>query len=326
MSADIAVEAVAVTKSFGDHQVLRGLSLAVPRGTVYSLLGPNGAGKTTTVRILATLARPDRGHVRVAGFDALACRREVRGRISLTGQYAAVDAAQTGAENLRMAGRLSGLTRPQSRRRADELLTQFGLADSGGRRVSTYSGGMRRRLDLAAGLVSRPEVMFLDEPTTGLDLPGRQAIWQVVRELADAGGTIFLTTQYLEEADRLADRVAVLDGGVIVADDSPATLKRQVGQRQLRLELADDASFTAVLRRLGARATRSDRDALLIDIATSGAGPAVRALLDEIDPDRTAVRRFAVHDVSLDAVFLALTGRPGASGQPAREEMETGNV
>lgn len=326
MPADIAVEAVAVTKSFGDHQVLRGLNLAVPRGTVYSLLGPNGAGKTTTVRILATLARPDRGQIRVAGFDALACRREVRSRISLTGQYAAVDAAQTGAENLRMAGRLSGLTRPQSRRRADELLTQFGLADSGGRRVSTYSGGMRRRLDLAAGLVSWPEVMFLDEPTTGLDLPGRQAIWQVVKELADAGGTIFLTTQYLEEADRLADRVAVLDGGVIVADDSPATLKRQVGQRQLELELADDASFAAVLRRLGGRATRSDRDALLIDIATSGDGPAVRALLDEIDPGRTAVRRFAVHDVSLDAVFLALTGRPGASGQPAREEMETGNV
>src|SRR5579862_19076 len=227
--SDIAVEAAEVTKSFGDHQVLRGLSLAVPRGTVYSLLGPNGAGKTTTVRILATLARPDSGRVRVAGFDALGQRREVRSRISLTGQHAAVDAAQTGAENLRMAGRLAGLTRLQARQRAGELLAQFGLADAGDRRASTYSGGMRRRLDLAAGLVSRPEVMFLDEPTTGLDLLGRQAIWQVITDLAAAGGTIFLTTQYLEEADQLADRVAVLDGGTIVADDTPAALKRQVG-------------------------------------------------------------------------------------------------
>jgi ABC-2 type transport system ATP-binding protein len=323
MSAEIAVEADAVTKSFGDRQVLRGLSLAVPRGTVYSLLGPNGAGKTTTVRILATLSRPDGGRVRVAGFDALASRREVRRRISLTGQYAAVDAAQTGAENLRMAGRLAGLTRPQARRRADELLAQFGLADSGDRRASTYSGGLRRRLDLAAGLVSRPEVMFLDEPTTGLDLPGRQAIWHVIRELADAGGTIFLTTQYLEEADQLAGRVAVLDGGVIVADDSPAALKRQVGRSELALELADAESFAAVSGRLGGRAVRHDRDALVIGAATSGDGPEVRALLDEIDPGRNAVRRFAVHDVSLDAVFLALTGRTAPISHSAPEENET---
>jgi ABC-2 type transport system ATP-binding protein len=324
MSAEIAVEADAVTKSFGDRPVLRGLSLAVPRGTVYSLLGPNGAGKTTTVRILATLSRPDGGRIRVAGFDALASRREVRRRISLTGQYAAVDAAQTGTENLRMAGRLAGLTRPQARRRADELLAQFGLADSADRRASTYSGGLRRRLDLAAGLVSRPEVMFLDEPTTGLDLPGRQAIWHVIRELADAGGTIFLTTQYLEEADQLAGRVAVLDGGVIVADDSPAALKRQVGRSELELELADAESFAAVSGRLGGRAVRHDRDALVIGAATSGDGPEVRALLDEIDPGRNAVRRFAVHDVSLDAVFLALTGRTAAPiSHSAPEENET---
>ena len=189
MSADMAVEASEVTKSFGDQHVLRGLSLAVPRGTVFSLLGPNGAGKTTTVRILATLARPDSGTVRVAGLDALASRRQVRRRISLTGQYAAVDAAQTGAENLRMAGRLAGLSRAAARIRTDELLMQFGLTDAAGRRSGTYSGGMRRRLDLAAGLVSRPEVMFLDEPTTGLDLPGRQAVWQVITELAGSGSS-----------------------------------------------------------------------------------------------------------------------------------------
>jgi ABC-2 type transport system ATP-binding protein len=324
--SDIAVEAAEVTKSFGDHQVLRGLSLAVPRGTVYSLLGPNGAGKTTTVRILATLARPDSGRVRVAGFDALGQRREVRSRISLTGQHAAVDAAQTGAENLRMAGRLAGLTRLQARQRAGELLAQFGLADAGDRRASTYSGGMRRRLDLAAGLVSRPEVMFLDEPTTGLDLLGRQAIWQVITDLAAAGGTIFLTTQYLEEADQLADRVAVLDGGTIVADDTPAALKRQVGRRELELELADGESFAAVLARLGRRAVRQDRDALVIGAATSGEGPAVRALLDEIDPDRSAVRDFAVHDVSLDAVFLALTGRAAAPSSQSLNQKETCDV
>jgi ABC-2 type transport system ATP-binding protein len=316
MSTDLAVEAAGVTKAFGERLVLRGLSLAVPRGSVFCLLGPNGAGKTTTVRILATLARADSGTARVAGLDVIADRREVRRRISLTGQYAAVDGAQTGAENLRMTGRLAGLSRPEARQRADELLAQFGLADAAGRRAATYSGGMRRRLDLAAGLVSRPEVMFLDEPTTGLDLPGRQAVWQVITELSRSGVTIFLTTQYLEEADQLADRVAVLHGGVIVADDSPGALKQKVGGRELDLELADYESFDAALRRLGGRAVRSDRQGLAIGVATDGSAPAVRDLLDEIDPGRTSVCRFAVHDVSLDAVFLALTA-PAASGTPA---------
>jgi ABC-2 type transport system ATP-binding protein len=293
---------------------------------VFALLGPNGAGKTTTVRILATLARPDSGTVRVAGLDALASRRQVRRRISLTGQYAAVDAAQTGAENLRMAGRLAGLSRAAARTRADELLAQFGLTDAAGRRSGTYSGGMRRRLDLAAGLVSRPEVMFLDEPTTGLDLPGRQAVWQVITELAGSGVTVFLTTQYLEEADRLADRVAVLDGGQIVADDSPRHLKEQVGGRELELELADADAFAAVLRLLGHRALRHDRAGLVIGAATDGEGAAVRALLDEIDPDRTAVRRFAVHEVSLDSVFLALTGRPGAPAPSVPQQKESCHV
>ena len=325
MPADIAVRTDAVTKSFGARQVLRGLNLAVPRGSVYSLLGPNGAGKTTTVRILATLARPDSGNVRIAGLDALASPREVRSRISLTGQHATVDAALTGAENLRLAARLAGMARADARRRADELLAGFGLAEDGGRRAGTYSGGMRRRLDLAAGLVSRPEVMFLDEPTTGLDLTGRQAVWQVIRELAASGATIFLTTQYLEEADQLADRVAVLDGGVIVADDSPGALKRQVGGSELVLELAGHDSFDVVLRRLGRRVLHSDPAAQVIGAATEGDGPAVRALLDEVDPDRRMVHRFAVHDVSLDAVFLALTRRGVAAGSDLAQE-ETCNV
>jgi ABC-2 type transport system ATP-binding protein len=326
VSTDLAVEASGVTKAFGDSRVLRGLSLAVPRGTVFCLLGPNGAGKTTTVRILATLARADSGTARVAGLDVLADRRQVRRRISLTGQYAAVDGALTGAENLRLAGRLAGLGRPGARRRADELLAQFGLADAAGRRAAAYSGGMRRRLDLAAGLVSRPEVMFLDEPTTGLDLPGRQAVWQVVGELSRSGVTIFLTTQYLEEADQLADRVAVLDGGVIVADDSPGALKQKVGGRELDLELADAESFDAALRRLGGRAVRAERAGLAISLATDGSAPAVRDLLDEIDPGRTSVRRFAVHDVSLDAVFLALTTSSATTGPTASEPEEICHV
>jgi ABC-2 type transport system ATP-binding protein len=326
MLNDLAVEAVGLAKSFDGRSVLRGLSLAVPRGTVFCLLGPNGAGKTTMVRILATLARADSGTARVAGLDVVTDRREVRSRISLTGQYAAVDGAQTGAENVRMAGRLAGLSRKAARLRADELLGQFGLADAAGRRAATYSGGMRRRLDLAAGLVSRPEVMFLDEPTTGLDLPGRQAVWQVVGELARSGATIFLTTQYLEEADQLADRVAVLDGGVIVADDSPAALKQKVGGRELELELADETAYKAALTCLGQHVVRTEAERLVIGVATDGSGPAVRGLLDEVDPDRTRVRRFAVHDVSMDAVFLALTTPSARATSSIPEPEETCNV
>jgi ABC-2 type transport system ATP-binding protein len=310
VTTDAAVEAVGLMKAFGDQEVLRGLNLTVPRGTVFSLLGRNGAGKTTTVRILATLTRPDGGSVRVAGLDVTASRREVRRRISLTGQFAAVDAALTGAENLRMAARLAGLNRRQARRRAGELLEQFDLTAAAGRRSATYSGGMRRRLDLAAGLVSSPEVMFLDEPSTGLDLPGRRAIWQVITGLAGSGVTIFLTTQYLEEADQLADRVAVLDGGRIIADDSPHVLKRQVGGPRLELEFADPQAFGAALPVLGGRVATRDQATLTLSVPTDGAAAAVRAVLDEIDPGRVAVRRFAVHDPTLDEVFLALTGRP----------------
>jgi ABC-2 type transport system ATP-binding protein len=298
VATDAAVEAAGVTKAFGDHEVLRGLDLRVPRGIVFALLGPNGAGKTTMVRILSTLSRADGGSVRVTGFDARTQRREVRGRISLTGQYVAVDGAQTGAENLRMVGRLAGLSRAESRRRAAELLERFDLAAAAGRRCSTYSGGMRRRLDLAAGLVGRPEVVFLDEPTTGLDLPARHAMWQVIGELAGSGVTIFLTTQYLEEADQLADRVAVLNDGQIVADGSPHALKQEVGGRRLELSFAGAQCFDAALRSLAGRALAPDR--------ADGEAGRVRALLDEIDPGRDGVRTFAVRDTSLDSVFLAL--------------------
>jgi ABC-2 type transport system ATP-binding protein len=302
----MAVEAIGVRKAYGDHEVLRGLDLTVPRGIVFSLLGPNGAGKTTTVRILSTLTLADGGTARVAGFDVSARRRQVRSRISLTGQYAAVDGAQTGAENLRMVGMLAGLSRAAAGRRAEELLGQFDLTAAAARRVSTYSGGMRRRLDLAAGLVGRPEVVFLDEPTTGLDLPSRQAMWQVISDLSESGVTIFLTTQYLEEADKLADRVAVLSDGRIVADDSPRALKQQVGGRRLELSLASEPAFDAVLAVLAGRAVAHDRAGLSVSVATDGAAAHVRELLDEIDPARSAVRTFTVHETSLDAVFLTL--------------------
>jgi ABC-2 type transport system ATP-binding protein len=223
------IEASGLEKSYGAVRVLTGVDLRVEGGSVFALLGPNGAGKTTTVRILSTLTRPDAGWARVAGFDVERDRRQVRRSISLTGQYAAVDDLQTGEENLRMIARLCGLSPARARRRAGELLERFDLVEAGRRRVGTWSGGMRRRLDLAASLVGSPAVIFLDEPTTGLDPRSRQAMWQVITGLVGDGVTVFLTTQYLEEADQLADRVAVMDGGRLVAEGTPAELKARVG-------------------------------------------------------------------------------------------------
>jgi ABC-2 type transport system ATP-binding protein len=281
-----AVEAVGLQKSYGDVRVLDGVDLSVRRGSVLALLGPNGAGKTTTVKILSTLVAPDGGRARVAGHDVVRERRAVRRQISLTGQYAAVDALQTGAENLFTMARLAGLSRAASRARAAELLERFGLAEAAGRRAGTYSGGMRRRLDLAAGLVGRPAVLFLDEPTTGLDPRSRQAMWDVIGELVADGVTVFLTTQYLEEADRLAERIAVIDGGRIVAEGTAAELKRRVAGPRLDLTMADGRTLS---------------------VPTDGSAASVRALLDEIDPAGDAIAAFAIHDASLDDVFLALT-------------------
>ena len=312
MGNQLAIEATGLTKAYGTTPVLGGVDLRVAPGSVFSLLGPNGAGKTTMVRILSTLLRADGGRARVAGFDIAAQRHQVRRRISLTGQYAALDGLQTGAENLRMMARLSGLRGVAARRRAGELLARFGLEDAAGRRVATYSGGMRRRLDLAASLVGYPAVIFLDEPTTGLDLPSRQTTWQVIGELAGSGVTIFLTTQYLEEADLLAGRVAVLDGGRIVAEGTTAELKARVAGQRLDLTLAGPAEFAEAGRRLGDRATHRDPPALTLGVPTDGTAPAVRALLDEIDPERALIGAFAIRATSLDDVFLALTQKETA--------------
>jgi ABC-2 type transport system ATP-binding protein len=316
MSPDAAIEAVAIEKSYGPLRVLAGVDLRVERGTVFSLLGPNGAGKTTMVRILSTLLRADAGEARVAGFDVVAERRAVRRAISLTGQYAAVDELQTGAENLRMMGRLAGLGRAEARARAHALLTRFDLTAAAGRRVGTYSGGMRRRLDLAASLVGDPSVIFLDEPTTGLDPRSRLTMWDVITGLAESGVTVFLTTQYLEEADRLAGRVAVLDGGRVVAQGTPAELKRRSADQRLDLVLADADAFDAVARALAGRVIVSDARERRLGVATDGSAAHVRALLDEVDPGGRAVERFSIHSATLDDVFLALTGHATTTPEP----------
>jgi ABC-2 type transport system ATP-binding protein len=303
-----AIEAEGLVKRYGDHRVLDGVDLDVRRGGVLALLGPNGAGKTTTVRILATLLRPDAGRARVAGLDVAGEVAEVRRRIGLTGQYAAVDELQTGEENLRMMARLAGLRPRAARVRARELLARFGLAEAGGRRAGTYSGGMRRRLDLAASLVVTPEVLFLDEPTTGLDPRSRRALWDAIGELVAAGVTILLTTQYLEEADRLADRVAVLDRGRVVAQGTPEELKRRVAEQRLELVARDDRAFDLLTARLDGRAVAHERGERRIGVASDGSAAHVRELLDAVDPDGAAVERFALRTATLDDVFLALTG------------------
>ena len=306
----LAIEAAGLTKSYGGTQVLAGVGLQVPRGSVFALLGPNGAGKTTTVRILATLTRPDGGQARVAGHDIAAQRAEVRRRISLTGQYAALDELLTGTENLVMLGRLRGLTARAARARAAALLDEFGLAGAAGRRAGTYSGGLRRRLDLAASLIVSPEVIFLDEPTTGLDPRSRQAVRAQVAAQARAGVTVLLTTQYLEEADQLADRIAVIDHGVIVAEGSPAQLKGQVSGQRLELVMAGPDGFAQAARVLGDRVSHTGPGPLVLSVRTDGSAAHVRAVLDEVDPDRSLVRSFGIRAASLDDVFLALTGHP----------------
>jgi ABC-2 type transport system ATP-binding protein len=331
MTDELAVEAAGLTKSYGGVTALAGVDLRVAAGSRCAVLGPNGAGKTTTVRILATLTRPDAGHARVAGCDILHDQHRLRRRISLTGQYTGLDAVQTGEENLRMVARLAGLGRGQARRRAAELLAQFGLTEAARRRIATYSGGMQRRLDLAATLITEPSVIFLDEPTTGLDLPSRLALWQVISELRGAGVTTVLTTQYLEEADQLADQIVVIDAGRVVAEGTPAELKQRVAGQRLELTLADGPAFDDVARAAAwVGVLEADPGRLLISVATDGSAAHIRWLLDELDPHGEAVARFAVRGATLDDVFLALTGhaaqRPGAESHLSTSDKETTGV
>jgi ABC-2 type transport system ATP-binding protein len=304
-----AITARGLTKRYGDRTVLSNLDLDVTAGSVFALLGPNGAGKTTTVRILATLSSPDAGQANVNGLDVVTQRRQVRRTISLTGQYAALDELQTGAENLHMIGALAGLNRSRTRRRATQLLNQLDLTEASGRRVLTYSGGMRRRLDLAAGLLRQPAVMFLDEPTTGLDPRSREQLWQVIAEVAASGTTVFLTTQYLAEADRLADRIAIVDHGRLVAEGTPSELKQQVGGELLRVTLVDHPAFERV-RALAPKGTIEDAGTLTLTLPVTGEAAEIRSQLDLLDPRQTLIRHFGLHRPDLDDVFFAFTGTP----------------
>ena len=299
-----------LTKRFGAVVALDGLDLEVAAGTVFGLLGPNGAGKTTAVRVLTTIIPPDGGRAAVAGHDVVRQAAVVRARIGLAGQYAAVDANLTGRENLRLIGRLTQLPRRRIAARADELLERFGLAAAADRRVRTYSGGMRRRLDLAAALVHRPPVLFLDEPTTGLDPQSRTDLWLVIRELVAEGSTLLLTTQYLEEADRLADRIAVVDCGRVIAEGTPAELKSRVGSTVIELGFQHEAAA----RRAQTRLARSGVDAAdrqgrtLLVKAQHGPGVLIE-VLRHLDAEGVAPVALAVREPSLDDAFLALTGR-----------------
>jgi ABC-2 type transport system ATP-binding protein len=305
---DLAIEVHRLTKAYAGVTVLAGVDLAVHRGSIQALLGPNGAGKTTLVRILTTLVKADAGTATVAGFDVAREGRQVRRNISLTGQYAAVDGAQTGLENLWMMGRLAGLSRRAARTSAVGMLELFDLTDASGRKVATYSGGMRRRLDLAISLTGRPSVVFLDEPTTGLDPASRQAMWLIILTLAKSGATVLLTTQYLDEADHLADRIAVLDGGRVIAEGPAADLKRQVGEQRLDLAATDVRAYEGLEYALGTRVQHRDPLRGVLGVPTDGSAAHIRALLDECDPGRTAVSSFTVHTATLDDVFHALTG------------------
>jgi ABC-2 type transport system ATP-binding protein len=306
VSAASGIVARDVCKSFGDQVALEKVSLPVEEGTILALLGPNGAGKTTMVRILSTLIPADSGAARVAGHDVVTDPDRVRAVIGVTGQFSAVDNLLTGAENLQLMADLRHLGREAGRRRVAELLERFDLTDAAGLRLSAYSGGMRRRLDLAMTLVGKPRVIFLDEPTTGLDPRSRRTMWQIVRELARAGVTVLLTTQYLDEADQLADRIAVLDHGRIVAEGTPAELKSRIPGGHVRLHFADPHLLRSASELLPAAA--SDQHQLVLQVPADGTVDSLRGLLDELHEARISVERLTIHTPDLDDVFFAVTG------------------
>ncbi|SMC85364.1 ATP-binding cassette domain-containing protein [Kibdelosporangium aridum] len=302
----LAISATNLRKSYGDKVVLDGIDLNVAEGTIFSLLGPNGAGKTTTVQILSTLLAPDSGKAVVAGHDLSVNPSGVRGSIGVTGQFSAVDTMLTGEENLWLMADLHHLPKAEGRRRAAELLEQFDLVDAARKTPMTYSGGMRRRLDLAMTLVGNPRIIFLDEPTTGLDPRSRRTMWDIIRQLVKDGVTIFLTTQYLEEADQLADRIAVLNGGKLVAEGTADQLKRLIPGGHVRLQFADIPRLAHAAHILGG--VRDD-DSLTLDVPSDGGVQSLRSVLDRLDAGLVEVDSLSVHLPDLDDVFFALTAK-----------------
>jgi ABC-2 type transport system ATP-binding protein len=306
-----AILAEGLEKQFGDVRALTGLDLVAEQGTVLGVLGPNGAGKTTAVRILTTLLKPDAGRATVAGYDVVRQGHEVRPRIGLAGQYAAVDEYLTGWENLEMVGRLYHLGKKTARRRADELLERFDLVDAGRRIAKTYSGGMRRRLDLAASLVAAPPVLFLDEPTTGLDPRSRLALWGIIRDLVSDGTTVLLTTQYLEEADQLADQIVVIDGGHAIARGTSAELKAQVGGTRLEVVVAaagDIDTAALVLRPHGTGSVHTDRESRHVIVPVEDGAAQLAAIVRDLDAAGVRIADIGLRQPTLDDVFLTLTG------------------
>ncbi|WP_370326777.1 ATP-binding cassette domain-containing protein [Euzebya sp.] len=328
MTAELAIRAEGLEKHFGATRAVDGLDLSVPIGSVYGVLGPNGAGKTTAIRVLATLLPPTGGRAWVFGHDVVAEPEAVRGTVSLTGQFASVDEDLTGTENLVLLGRLWGHDRPAARRRADTLLEAFGLADAAARQVKTYSGGMRRRIDIAASIVVTPRLIFLDEPTTGLDPRSRNQVWEIVRALVAEGTTVLLTTPYLDEADQLADRIAVIDHGRVIAEGTGSELKASVGAGVLHLRLRDPArrpDAAAAIGRVVTADVQLERDPAALTVRVDDAGPA-GAVLSALHALHIEVVNLGFGQPSLDEGFLTLTGHPAepAEPTPASTDVEVG--
>lgn len=316
---DYVIEAKNLTKSYGTNHVLKGINLKVERGTMLALLGPNGAGKTTTVRILSTLLSHDSGSVSVEGYDVVREAEKVRSVIGLTGQSAAVDELLTGRENLVMMGRLYRLTPESAKARAQELLEEFDLVKAAERPAKTYSGGMRRRLDLAVSLIATPPVIFLDEPTTGLDPRSRLAMWDIIKKLMDNGTTILLTTQYLEEADQLADRIVVIDGGKVIAEGTAKELKSKVGKDRLELSFKDEKTLNAATKSLGKDVIDTDDKEYSATVMINDTNVDIKKVLDTLAQEKIAIQSMAVHKPTLDDVFLSLTGKQ----KPTKKQTET---
>jgi ABC-2 type transport system ATP-binding protein len=319
MQQGSAIVVEGLTKRFGELEALAGIDLEVDRGTVFGLLGPNGAGKTTAVRILATVLVPDAGRAEVLGFDVVRSPEEVRMRIGLAGQYAAVDANLTGRENLHLIGKLAQVEPPRIAPRATELLANFDLTDAADRPVRTYSGGMRRRLDVAASLVQKPPVLFLDEPTTGLDLQSRQELWRTIRDLVGEGTTVILTTQYLEEADQLADQLVVIDHGSIIAEGTAGQLKEQLGGTVIELSMHEEADVGKAASIVGPIAgTEPELDGRMLRVPSPDGSHLLAQMLRQLDDQGVFPATVSLREPSLDDVFLALTGH--AAEDPTSEQ------